>query len=91
MDNNSDVESRSKDKLKKFIQDEVTKLFSSVLDYAEVAVDGKDRYNSLRSKVLKVSNGAIREISKEIDSRYDIKYTPPAEDIIIIKQSNSKV
>jgi hypothetical protein len=79
-------EVRSREKLKKYVQGEITKLFSSVLDYAEVAVDGKERYMNLRSKILKVSNDAIREIKKEIDSRYSVIYNPPAEDIIIIKQ-----
>ena len=84
LDSKSDL--RSKEKLKSFVQGEVTKLFSSILDFAEVAVDGKERYLSFRSKVLKLSNDAIREIKKEVDTRYDVEYTPPAEDIIIIKQ-----
>lgn len=77
---------RSREKLKRYVHGEVTKLFSSVLDYAEVAVDGKERYMNLRSKILKVSNDAIREIKKEIDSRYSVTYIPPAEDIVVIIQ-----
>ena len=77
---------RSREKLKKYVHGEITKLFSSVLDYAEVAVDGKERYMNLRSKILKVSNDTIREIKKEIDSRYYVAYQPPAEDIVVIKQ-----
>jgi len=84
MDDSGSV--RSKDRLKKYVQNEVTKLFTSVLDYAEVAVDGKERYSNLRSKILKVSNDAIREIKKEIDTRYTVDYIPPAEDIIVVKQ-----
>ena len=73
------------DELKLFIQKEVTKLFSSILDFAEVAVDGKERYINYRSKVLKLSNDAIREIKKELDAKYDIKYVAPTEDIIVVK------
>lgn len=79
-------EVRSREKLKKYIHNEITKLFSSVLDYAEVAVDGKERYLNLRSKILKVSNGALREIKREIDLRYLVDYVPPAEDVIIVRQ-----
>lgn len=79
-------EVKSRERLKKFVKDEITKLFSSVLDYAEVAVDGKERYANLRSKVLKVSNDAIREVHKEIDRRYSVNYIPPAEEVIIINQ-----
>ena len=78
---------RSKDKLKNYLQNEITKLFSSVLDYAEVAVDGKERYMNLRSKILKVSNDTIRNIKREVDSRYLIEYSAPAEDLIVIKQT----
>lgn len=82
--NNGEV--RSREKLERYIHNEITKLFSSVLDYAEVAVDGKERYLNLRSKILKVSNDAIREIKREIDSRYLVKYVPPAEDVIVVRQ-----
>lgn len=77
---------RSREKLKKFIRGEVTKLFTSVLDFTEVAVEGKDRFMSLRSKILKVSNDAMRDIDKELDTRYSIEYVPPAEDVIIIRK-----
>lgn len=79
--------SRDREKLKDFIQSEITKLFSSVLDYTEVAVDGKERYMNLRSKILKVGNDTIREIKKELDNRYKVHYEPPAEDIIVVDKT----
>lgn len=78
---------RDREKLKNFIHSEITKLFSSVLDYTEVAVDGKERYQMLRSKILKVGNDTIREIKKELDTRYNIKYEPPAEDVIVVDKT----
>jgi hypothetical protein len=86
MINSQEGNDRSKEKLKKYVQNEITKLFSAVLDYAEVAVDGKERYLNLRSKILKVGNDTIREIRREIDARYKVDYVPPAEDIILVKQ-----
>ena len=78
-------EAWAREKLKKYIHAEVTKLFSQILDYAEVAVDGKERYSNLRSKILKVSNDAIRQIQKEVDSRYLVKYAV-SEDVIVVRE-----
>lgn len=80
-------DSKSREKLKKYVESEVTKLFSSVLDYAEVAVDGQERYKNLRSKILKVSNDVIREIKRELDTRYSVSYLPPGEEVIVFNQN----
>jgi len=82
----SKEEIKAKEKLKSFVKDEITKLFSSVLDYAEVAVDGKERYGNLRSKILKVSNDVIRELHREIDRRYTVTCVPLAEEVIVVNQ-----
>jgi len=76
---------KHKEKLIRSISDEVTILFEKVLDYAEVAVPNADQYKKLRSKVLRVGNNCIRNISREVQSRYVVKYDPPAETIIEIK------
>jgi len=83
----TDKVDRHKEKLIKSISDEITVLFEKVLDYAEVAVPNADQYKKLRSKVLRVGNNCIRNISKEVQARYVVKYDPPAETIIEIKQS----
>jgi hypothetical protein len=62
-------------------------LFGSVLDYAEVAVDGKDRFMNLRAKVLKVGNDAIREVNKELDTNYKIEYDSRTEDVIVVDKT----
>lgn len=84
---NKGHQDRSKEKLKKYIDLEVKKLFTGVLDYAEVAVDSKERWKVLRSRILKLSNDAIREISKELDLRYDVSYVPAGEDVVIVNKS----
>jgi len=76
---------KHKEKLIGTVTDEVTTLFEKVLDYAEVAVPNNDQYKKLRSKILRVGNNCIRNISKEIVSRYDIKYEAPAETVIEFK------
>lgn len=77
---------RSKDKFKRYVEEEIKKLFTGVLDYTEVAIDGADRFKALRSKILKLGNDAIRDISREIDNRYIVTYVSPAEDIIIVNK-----
>jgi len=87
MSSEEDVATWSKEKLKSMSHSEITKLFSSILDFAEVAIDGKDRYLNFRSRVLKLSNDAIREIKKEIDTNYEVNYTALTEDLIVVKKS----
>jgi hypothetical protein len=77
---------RSKEKVKKYIEAEIKKLFTGVLDYAEVAIDSKERWKVLRSRILKLSNETIREIFRELDARYAVSYIAPAEDVIVINQ-----
>jgi len=79
-------EVRSKEKIKRYIDAEITKLFTGILDYAEVAIDSEERWKVLRSRILKLSNDSIREIRKEIDDRYVVNYRAPSEDIIVIKR-----
>lgn len=81
MDSN---EERSQEKLKRYIEAEITKLFTGVLDYAEVAVDNKERWKALRARILKLSNDTIREMKKELETKYTINYTPVMSDEIII-------
>lgn len=81
---------KHKEKLNRAISDEITVLFEKVLDYAEVAVPNNDQYKKLRSKILRVGNNCIRNVKKEIDVRYDVKYIPPAETIIETKISKVK-
>jgi len=73
---------KHKEKLVKVVTDEVTTLFEKVLDYAEVAVPNSDQYKKLRSKILRVGNNCIRNISKEVILHYDVKYIPPTETVI---------
>jgi hypothetical protein len=81
---------KHKEKLNKAISDEITVLFEKVLDYAEVAVPNNDQYKKLRSKILRVGNNCIRNVKKVVDTRYDVKYNPPAETIIESKIAKVK-
>jgi len=73
---------KHKEKLIKVVTDEVTTLFEKVLDYAEVAVPNSDQYKKLRSKILRVGNNCIRNISKEVTLHYNVKYISPTETVI---------
>jgi hypothetical protein len=79
---------KSKDKLKGFVKDEVTKMFESVLDYAQVACPTPETYKVLRSKILRVGNNCIRVIHKNLD-RYDIEYKAIGEDIIEFEEAKA--
>jgi hypothetical protein len=79
------VNSKSKDKLNRMVEEEVTKLFESVLDYAQVACPTPDTYKVLRSKILRVGNNCIRTLKKRLE-HYDVEYKATSEDIIEIPQ-----
>ena len=80
---------KNKEKLIKSVSDEVTDLFEKMLDYAEVAVSNSEQYRKLRSKILRIGNNCIRNVSKEINSHYDVMYKAPGETIIeVIKPTN---
>ncbi len=74
-------DSKSREKLNRVIEEEVTKLFESTLDYAQVACPTQDTYKVLRSKILRVGNNCIRSI-KAKTAHYDVEFIPPAEDVI---------
>lgn len=76
---------RSRDKMNRLVEEEVTKLFESVLDYAQVACPTSETYKVLRSKILRVGNNCIRTLKKRLE-HYDVEYKASAEDIIEIQQ-----
>jgi hypothetical protein len=79
------VDNKSKAKLKKIVEEEVTNLFESVLDYAQVACAQPDTYKVLRSKILRVGNNCIRSIKNRLE-QYDVTYKSNTEDFIEIKK-----
>ncbi len=76
---------KSRDKLNRMVEEEVTKLFESVLDYAQVACPTPDTYKVLRSKILRVGNNCIRTIKKKLE-HYDVEFQATTEDIIEVPQ-----
>jgi hypothetical protein len=72
---------KSREKLKRAAEEEVTKMFENILDYAQVACAQPDTYKALRSKILRAGNNCIRSIKSEMDT-YEVKYIPTAEDVI---------
>ena len=76
---------KSREKLAKDIEAEITGLFEQVLDYSQVACPTKDTYSVLRSKILRVGNNCIRNVRKSLQY-YDVEYVPQVEEVIEIKQ-----
>ena len=76
---------KSKDKLNQELIDEVTKLFEQTLDYAQIACSAPETYKNLRSKILRIGNNCIRNISKRLQ-HYNVEFVPQAEEIIEVRQ-----
>lgn len=75
--------SKSREKMNRLVEDEVTRMFEQVLDYAQVACPTADTYKVLRSKILRVGNNCIRNIKRKLE-HYDVEYTAVSEDIVEI-------
>ena len=76
---------RSKERLIRDLETEVTQLFEQALDYAQVACPTKETYAVLRSKILRVGNNCIRNIRKKVQY-YEVEFIPQTEEIIEVKQ-----
>jgi len=81
---------RHQEKMIRSVSSEITDLFEKILDYAEVAVPNSDQYKKLRSKILRIGNNCIRNISKEIVNHYSVSYNAPGETIIEIARPKAK-
>ena len=79
-------EDRSKDKLKRDLENRIMQAVDDILDIAEVAIGDSQRYRPFRSKVLRSGNNAIRELKAVIDRSYKILFVPDTEDIIEINR-----
>jgi hypothetical protein len=76
---------KSKEKLIRELDGEVTKLFEQALDYAQVACPTQDTYKVLRSKILRAGNNCIRNVRKKIQ-HYNVEFVPNTEEVIEVKQ-----
>lgn len=79
------VEDRHTNKLKDLIKEEITFMFEQALDFAQVACP-EPHFRPLRSKILRVGNNCIRNISRKIDDQYKIEFKAISEDIIQIQR-----
>lgn len=78
---------KHKDKLNRYVKEQVTDMFEKILDYSEIVVYNQEQYKKLRSKILRCGNDCVRKISKEVEMYYDVKYDPCSETVVeIIKE-----
>jgi len=70
--------------LNKLIVSKIKKAQKEILDNAECAIEGKDRWLAVRSRILGATNNAVRELQSELQRNWEVKYTPQIihEDIV---------
>ena len=73
---------RSKEKLKRDLNDRIMRGVDEILDIAEVAIGDGQRYKPFRSKVLRAGNNAIRDLKSDLDMHYKVLFVPTTEDIL---------
>jgi hypothetical protein len=74
-----------KEVLKKQVKEEITTMFESALDYAQVACPTPDVFKVLRAKILRVGNNCIRSLHSKMEY-YNIEKKVTSEDIIEVKR-----
>lgn len=73
--------------LYKIIDNITKKAQKEILDNVQCAVEGTDRWNAVRSRILGSTNNAKRELWTEIQRNWKIEHDPDVicEDIIVVK------
>jgi nucleoid DNA-binding protein len=77
----------SRNKLKTAVKNVITEMFTEILDFAEVAVDGQERFKKFRSKVLRSGNNAIRDLNTELTDNYNVEFTNFGTDLVVVKNN----
>lgn len=74
----------SRKKLERAIEAAQKKALGEVLDFVEVAlgVGNSEKFQSIRSKILRSLNNAVRSIHRELELHYAVDYEFKTEDII---------
>jgi len=85
----TELQRKSRAKLAKTVQDVQKKAYGQILDQVEsvvIALAGNpEAFKPLRSKILRASNDAVRQLEKELERSYTIEYVPTAEDFIEVR------
>jgi hypothetical protein len=86
----TEIQKKSRTKLVRTLQDVQKKAYGQILDQVEsvvVALAGTpEAFKPLRSKILRASNDAVRQLEKELEKFYAIEYVSTSEDVIEIRQ-----
>lgn len=73
--------------LNKRIDEIIKRAQKEILDNAECAIEGKDRWLAVRSRILGSTNAAVRQLKTELKRNWQVKHTPSTtyEDVIEIR------
>jgi hypothetical protein len=87
----TEVQKKSRVKLSRTLQEVQKKAYGQILDQVEsvvVALAGNpEAFKPLRSKILRASNDAVRQLEKELEKFYAVEYVPTSEDVIEIRKA----
>ena len=84
------MEDRNKKKLSDFTEKQIKATQKQILDIAELVIP-PGSWKAFRSKVLGITNDLRRELDKEVEANYMIKYDPRVsyEDVIEVQTSKN--
>lgn len=78
--------------LYKKLDDITRKAQKEILDNVQCAIEGTDRWNAVRSRILGSTNSAKRELWEEIQRNWTIQHSPNLirEDVIYVNSVQGK-
>lgn len=85
------MEDRNKKKLSDFVERQIKSTQKQILDIAELVIP-QGNWKAFRSKVLGITNDLRRELEKEIETNYSVKYDPRVvyEDVIEVQPAKKQ-
>ena len=87
----SPQQTRSRELFNSKIDSIMKEMFGSILDFVEVAIGSKEKFMPLRSKILRVSNDAVRNLKKELERHYIMDYVSDTREVLIFKQPRNHI
>jgi len=86
----SQVQTRSRDKFCNRMKEIHNKASGQILDLVDVSLGNEAKFKSIRSKILRVINDAGRLLEKELENYYAVDYVSTVDDVIVFKKSTTR-
>lgn len=82
------TQSKSREKLVGDMQQKMNRSQGRILDLVESAIGNKERYNTVRPKILRETNDFMRALEKILNMNYRVEFEATNEDLIVVNKQS---